>query len=140
MILSYILRLWITALWLGAAIATPSMSPTSPNSQQLFIPKTSNAQGGGYQAPLRDNDEETIDGTYIIRLFPGHTFEEHCRIIGKDGKDPTDFHVDLDMLHFFPNAIGYRCDHVSEEVLHKIRADPGVEEVYCISVKGGDLE
>jgi hypothetical protein len=133
-------RLWITAIWLCAAIATASMAPTSPNPQQLLISKMFVAQGGSYQAPLRDNDEDIIKGMYIVRLFPGHTFEEHCRIIGKDGRDPSDFRVDLDMLHFFPDAIGYRCDHVSDEVLHNIRADPGVEEVYCTSLNGIEME
>jgi hypothetical protein len=133
-------RFWTAALWLCATIAIAFMAPRSPNTQQLLMSEISVAQGGSYQAPLRDNDEDIIKGVYIVRLFPGHTFEEHCRIIGKDGRNPSDFHVDLDMLHFFPNAIRYRCDHVSDEVLHNIRADPGVEEVYCTSLNGIEME
>lgn len=95
---------------------------------------------GNYQAPLRDNDGEIRKGTYIILLYPGHTFEEHCRIIGKDGKD-IDFHVDLDLLkNLWPNSISYRCDHVSDKVLQDIRADPGVKAVYCEPAKGPEVE
>jgi hypothetical protein len=123
-------RLLTPVLCFYAACAASAMS--SPNPQQ---PLLSQEQSKAYQARLvgcDGNFPELVKGAYIVRLKSGHNFQDHCRIIGKDGTDPKDFFVDLDlMVGLFPNSISYRCEAVSDQVLGVIRADEGVEEIFC---------
>jgi hypothetical protein len=117
------------------------MSSAPLTAQHPFALPISVAKGQSYQAPLLEGDDEVKEGKYIVRLFPGYTLMEHCRKLGKDGKDPNHIYIDPKLFTFvFENAIGYRCEAVTDETLHAIRADPGVEEVYHISAEEPFLE
>lgn len=101
---------------------------SAPNPQQQLL------SPAHYQAPLLECDGELVKGRYIVSLKPGHTFQDYFRGIGKDGTDPNDFDVDVDLMAglFLPNAIAYRCGAVSEQTFGDIRGDKGVEEIYHV--------
>jgi hypothetical protein len=75
-----------------------------------------------------DEPYELMKGTYIVELSPGHSLQDHCHRIGRDMAD-FDAYI---LESIFPNAIGYTCKGVEDELLDSIRADVGVKEVFCL--------
>jgi hypothetical protein len=72
----------------------------------------------------------------MVELFPGYSFEDHCRNIGRD---IGEYEVNV-LKHVFQESVGYSCRGVDEEVLKDIRADADVKEVFCVPKKGPSLE
>lgn len=101
------------------------MSPP-PIEQQAQSTASETSHSQPYQAPLQKGSGDTIEGSYIVELFSGHSFEDHCRVIRRDMED---YHAAV-LKHVF-DGLGYACTGVEDGTLDVIRADQGVKSVYC---------
>ncbi|KAF2112643.1 hypothetical protein BDV96DRAFT_602033 [Lophiotrema nucula] len=89
-----------------------------------------------YRAPLYGADDpDRIAGWYIIDLKPGHTIEKHSAAVGTDMKK----YLKERLKSLYPDRVVYGATEVDDELLEKIRADEGVQKIYCDS-EGGELE
>ncbi|KAF2118852.1 hypothetical protein BDV96DRAFT_643022 [Lophiotrema nucula] len=88
---------------------------------------------GSRKAPLRVCDDQLEEpfrlkqGAFAVFLFPGHSFEDHSRVVGTDMTP----YVQYDFSEHFPGQIVYSCEDVGDDLLEAIRNDPGVEWVDC---------
>ncbi|KAF2242214.1 hypothetical protein BU26DRAFT_570901 [Trematosphaeria pertusa] len=91
-------------------------------------PTASPVNLAGYQAPLRNESlPEAIPEWYIIELRPGHTMEQHSEAVGTDMNKYL--HVSLDRV--WVDRVVYVGANVDDELLGRVRKDPGVREVRC---------
>ena len=72
----------------------------------------------------------------MVQLSPGYSFEDHCHSIGRDMGE-YGAHV---LKHVFPGAIAYTCAGVDDQTLSVVRADSGVETVFCVPRQGVTLD
>jgi hypothetical protein len=69
----------------------------------------------------------TVPGNFMVYLFPGHSFEDHSRAVGKD----MAIYKEHWLESLFPDRVVYACDDVGDDLLDAIRNDPGVDGVEC---------
>jgi hypothetical protein len=127
--------LWTDRIIYTASSITPSLLHnirSDPNVSYVFCSRNPEVP---YKAPLPDEDPEfpRARGEFDVYLFPGHSMEEHSRVVGEDMEK-----YDLHFWLFDKERIAYWAKGIDENLLERIRADPGVEfleassEVYLI--------
>ena len=93
----------------------------SQNSVQEGTPE------GSYKAPLiRRTGRQPppgVDAGFIVKLFPGYTWEKHCANVDKDVKTHAKGPIHLSKYSF------YYIVGVDEEFIDSIRREKGVEYV-----------
>ena len=91
---------------------------------------SSNIVSTMHEAPLLYNEkpEMIIPHSYIVRLAPGHSLEQHVATINLDTATSVD-HV----CSFIKAQVFYIVRPVDEALLSAIRSDPKVEDVQCES-------
>ncbi|KAF1847166.1 uncharacterized protein K460DRAFT_363271 [Cucurbitaria berberidis CBS 394.84] len=83
-----------------------------------------------YEAPLRYCDEEygpVVAGEFLVQLKVGHSLNDHSLAVGT--------YLETHIRHIYgaiwPDSITYSGFGVDDNLLARIRADPGVEMVDC---------
>jgi hypothetical protein len=83
-----------------------------------------------YQAPLDDCTGPLVPEEYLVKLRPGHSLVDHSAAMGTDIKPYLDLVYD-DLEVFGSAFIFYGAKDVDEKLLASIRADRGVNRVFC---------
>lgn len=97
-------------------------TPTAAITTETNADKPNDSKADLWLAPI-EPEEETVPGSFTIKFKPGHTMEQHFAFIGQ-------------ILYGQPHRAsgdhrGYAVSAVlEEELLLKIRRDPGVAHVY----------
>lgn len=81
-----------------------------------------------YEAPLGSNrspPSSGIFGSYGVRCFPGHSLAQHLQIVGADLTP----HIRRVFDYPWMDYLYYSSFNIGDDLLAKIRADPGVEAV-----------
>jgi hypothetical protein len=90
-------------------------------------------QRSSYQAPLYQNGEidDEAPPYYEVLLHPGYSMAEHKRFVGADV-------LQGQIRRESPEIKGYIAE-LDETVLHRVRADVGVDEVRRLGVVTADV-
>ncbi|CAK1366433.1 unnamed protein product [Cercospora beticola] len=97
-------------------------TPTATITTETAADKPNDSKTDLWLAPL-EPEEETVPGSFLIKFRPGHSMEQHFAYIGRE-------------LYGQPHRAsgdhrGYAVSAVlDQELLLKIRRDPGVAHVY----------
>ncbi|KAH7409536.1 hypothetical protein BKA64DRAFT_665189 [Cadophora sp. MPI-SDFR-AT-0126] len=104
-----------------------AMPASAASSEMQTQPTNLSPQTAFYQAPLRDpgGAGPIVPGSYGVFLFPGRSIEQHSIEIQTD-ITPYIMHI-FDKL--WTDRVVYSAGNIDDELLAKIRKDPGVEFV-----------